>query len=244
MTNPMFSSMMKNEDQNYASTNTASYKGITLKTIIFLALTILFGAITVYYLYDIQNIGGFIVLLFASTIIGFIAVMLGRINARASMICGFIYAVCEGLFLGTLSSLIDLFIPGVALMAVAVTLVIFFVMLILFATKTIRVGTKFRKFTLGFTISLLVLTFFTSFLYMFNEYVNTNIWLFIIIEVVFLVYGVFTLMLNFNEAQAVVERGCDKSYEWQVSLGLMVSILYIYIEALRLIVLLVGNSKK
>jgi uncharacterized YccA/Bax inhibitor family protein len=55
------------------------------------------------------------------------------------------------------------------------------------------------------------------------------------IELFLLIYGAITLGLNFAEAQAVVERGASKDAEWSVSLGLMVSVVYIYVEILRLV---------
>jgi uncharacterized YccA/Bax inhibitor family protein len=69
----------------------------------------------------------------------------------------------------------------------------------------------------------------------FNAYLNILIGL----EVGLLIYGAITLGLNFAEAQSVVERGASKDAEWSVSLGLMVSIIYIYVEILRLIYYLV-----
>jgi uncharacterized YccA/Bax inhibitor family protein len=55
------------------------------------------------------------------------------------------------------------------------------------------------------------------------------------IELFLLIYGAITLGLNFAEAQAVVDRGASKDAEWSVSLGLMVSLIYIYVEVLRLV---------
>ena len=54
-------------------------------------------------------------------------------------------------------------------------------------------------------------------------------------EAFLLLYGVITLTFNFAEAQAVVESGCSKNAEWSVALGLLVSVVYIYVEVLRLI---------
>ena len=61
-------------------------------------------------------------------------------------------------------------------------------------------------------------------------------------EFFLLVYGVITLSLNFQEAQMVVQLGASKNSEWSVALGLMISIVYIYVEILRLLVLLLANK--
>ena len=62
------------------------------------------------------------------------------------------------------------------------------------------------------------------------------------VEVFLLIYGIVTLSLNFAEANAVVQRGASKGAEWSVSLGLMISIVYIYVEVLRLIMLFAARD--
>ncbi len=62
------------------------------------------------------------------------------------------------------------------------------------------------------------------------------------VEVFLVFYGVITLAFNFAEANAVVSMGASKDAEWSVALGLLVSIVYIYVEVLRLIALIAAKS--
>ena len=70
-----------------------------------------------------------------------------------------------------------------------------------------------------------------------------NLCVLIAIEAFLLFYGVIALILNFMEASAMVEAGCSKNSEWCVALGMTVSLIYIYLEILRLIVLISGSRK-
>ena len=51
------------------------------------------------------------------------------------------------------------------------------------------------------------------------------------------------LFLNFNEATSYVQMSATKDFEWTAAFGLMVSILYIYLEVLRLLVYIMGSSR-
>ena len=236
---PLFSNIQTGEAY-YDEVERATYKGITIKTFILLAITTIVAAMVVLNLPAILNNNPtmFTVTLVIASIVGFISVMVGRISERNAKYASVIYSACEGLFLGTLTLMVELVAPGAATIAVFSTLIIFAVMLTLFSTGILRVGTKFRRFCFTFTLGAIALTLFMSIASLFinfNAYLNILIGL----EVGLLIYGAITLGLNFAEAQSVVERGASKDAEWSVSLGLMVSIIYIYVEILRLIYYLV-----
>jgi len=123
-------------------------------------------------------------------------------------------------------------------------LIVFATMLILFATGIIRVGTRFRSFMLAFVfaiIPILIITIVASFVV---QDVKTYLGIMIAVEIFYLAYGIFCLLLNFKEAQMVVDSGCSKNAEWSVSLGLMVSLVYIYLELLRLITYITAINRE
>ena len=232
---PLFSNIQTGEAY-YDEVQCASYKGIAVKTFILLGIATLVGAMVAFYLPSIveNNLSTFLVTLVISSIVGFIAVIVGRMSERKAKYASVIYAACEGLFLGTLTSIINLYVEGAATIAVFSTLIIFAVMLTLFSTGILRVGTKFRRFCFAFTLGAIAIILFMSIASLFidfSAYLNILIGL----ELFLLVYGAITLGLNFAEAQNVVQRGASKEAEWSVSLGLMVSLVYIYVEILRLL---------
>ena len=232
---PLFSNIQTGEAY-YDEVDCASYKGITIKTFILLAITTFVGAMVAYYLPDIlkNNMEAFYITLVISSIVGFISVIIGRVSEKNAKYASAVYAICEGLFLGTLTTIINTYVPNAAVIAVFSTLIIFAVMLTLFSTGILRVGSKFRRFCFAFTLGAIAIVLFMSIAYLFIDF-TAYLGLLVGIEALLLIYGAITLGINFAEAQAVVECGASKDAEWSVSLGLIVSILYIYIQLLRIV---------
>ena len=241
---PLFSHIQTGEVV-YDNVDQATYKGITIKTFVLLGISILIAAVMAFALPTIimNNPGLYVGSLIISSIVGFIAVIIGRRSERKAKYASVIYSVCEGLFLGSISAIAEMFVPGAVTTAVFTTVVLFTIMLVLFATGIMRVGSKFRTMCFGLTLGaigiILVMSIFSLFITDYSTYLN----LMIGIEIFLLFYGVITLSLNFAEAQNVVERGASKDAEWSVALGLMVSVVYIYIEILRLILLFAQRDR-
>ena len=70
---------------------------------------------------------------------------------------------------------------------------------------------------------------------------SNNIGLVILINVLVLLYGAFMLAMDFEQVNAIVANGFDKRYEWTAALGLMVTLIWIYIEVIRLLAILASN---
>lgn len=240
---PLFSNIVTGEAV-YDNVDRATYKGITIKTFFLLAIAIIVAAFTAFALPQIltNNSITFFVTLGIASVVGFISVIVGRISARAAKYCSVIYAVCEGLFLGSISAIAETYVPGAVTTALFSTLAIFAIMLTLFSTGIIRVGNRFRSLCWGMTLGalaiMLLMFIFSAFITDYNTYLS----IMIPVEIFLLIYGVITLSLNFAEAKNVVERGASKDSEWSVSLGLIVSLIYIYLEILRLIMLLASKA--
>ncbi|MDE7106238.1 MAG: Bax inhibitor-1/YccA family protein [Anaeroplasmataceae bacterium] len=239
---PLFSNIQTGEAV-YDNVDRATYKGITIKTVLLLLISVLIAAVIAFALPTIltNNPATFYVTLVISSIVGFIAVIVGRSSERKAKYASVIYAICEGLFLGSISAIVEAYVPGVVATAVFSTIVLFAVMLTLFATGIIRVGSKFRSICFGLTLGALAIILMVSLFSLFIDY-QTYFNIMIGVEVFLVFYGVITLSLNFAEANAVVSMGASKDAEWSVALGLLVSIIYIYIEILRLLALVAARS--
>lgn len=224
----------------------ASYKGITLKTLFLVGITAIVSAIIAFYLPTIitnGNLTGYLVAVIVAAIVGFIAVIVGRLSDRAAKYASFIYSVCEGIGLGFICLIAELYIPGVVPIAVFATLGLLLVVLLLFATGVIRAGSIFRKVFITFIIVALP-TILISYLAL-NFWVKdmqTYIGIVILIEVIYLLYGSFCLVMNFSEAQGVVEMGATKQAEWSVALGLEVTIIYLFVQILRLLLIIMDKK--
>lgn len=242
-TNPVFSTIPV-ETTHFDEVDAASYKGITIKTSILLLVTIAVAVLSVYLLPTMLNNNptGLYVALGVSSFVGIFTVMFGRMSSKAAKYCSFIYSAMQGFALGVISAICELFVPGIASVAIFSTLIIFGVMLVLYATGVLRQGTFFRKLAFGLSFGAIALLIFIPLMSLFVPTLFDNLGLLIGLEAFFLIYGAITLIFNFDEASIVVNSGCTKDAEWSVSLGLIISIFYIYVEVLRLLLLVLANN--
>ncbi len=231
----------------------ATIKGVSLKTTFLLAITITIAVVTAIFLpkiaSDEKSLSVFIGVLIGAAIVGFISVLVGRLSERASKYAGLVYSLCEGLFLGALTRIAEELVPGVGFIAMAVTLTIFAVMLLLYSIGIFRSGSRLRKALIAIAfVGLAVALVTTLTILIMNlagvQFDKSILPILIIVEIFFLLYGVITLIFNFDEANAIVQTGASKNAEWCVALGLQVSLIYIYVEVIRLIILIAASSSK
>lgn len=241
--NPVFRSVEKANEYSDASTG-ATFLGISTKTGILLLVAVV-AAIFAGTLIKAENFGPLVAILSVSGITAFISVLIGTIFPRVSMPFSILYAAAEGFMLGTITLLVEMMFPGqnIGLMAVILTGVVFLVSLGLYSAKILRATPKFRKFMMISLLSMVVFSLLSMLIPGLNALFVNNSGLFILLSLVFILYGAFMLIINFDNASTIVEMGAEKHYEWTVSLGLMVTIVWIYVEILRLLVYLAARSR-
>lgn len=244
--NPVFNRMEKQEEVFVGQQ--ASYLGITLKTVLLFAVAILFGLFTIGLADSNPNL--FIGILIASMFTGFISVLVASMNVRLAPIFSIIYAMSEGVALVIISLIYGAAFGGAnfILLAVLITSGIFVGMLALYSTRLIQVTSRFRRVVLGFGFGLIATMLFVSIASIFDGgamwytlFGNPDSPLVLFLSLVFIMYGAFMLTLHFDTAENMVSNGVSKRYEWMVSLGLMVSIVYIYYQVLRLLAILASR---
>ncbi|MBQ3253406.1 MAG: Bax inhibitor-1/YccA family protein [Acholeplasmatales bacterium] len=238
---PLFSTIRTGE-ACYDEVERASYKGIGIKTFVLLGIAVVVAIITALYLPVMlqNNPTGLYAALVVSAIVGTISVFVGRMSYNAAKYAGVIYVTCEGLFLGTLTAIVEAYAPGIATIAIFSTLIIYTVMAILFFTGILRVGNKLRGFILGFSMCTLSLVLFISIFTLITGPIQ-NFGLLLLIEMFLLAYGIFVLMLDFDEARYIVNSGAEKNAEWSVALGMSVTLIYIYVRVLRFLLIVLGR---
>lgn len=242
--NPMFSSVNTNYDS--ISTDQATYNGITLKTLLLLGVAGLFGISSGIGLHYTTNFSIYYLLLFVSMIVGFITILIGRSNPSKSAICGIIYSMCEGMVLGCVTAIADYYYEGIALLAIIGTAVVFLVCLLLFSCGLFRNTSMLSKILMTLFISIILSYILLLICDVFNisgisKLIDNNLGLAIGIEALFVLYGSIMLFMNFNEVTYYIQSGATKDFEWMAAFGLLVSILYIYLEIIRLLMIILRN---
>ena len=147
-----------------------------------------------------------------------------------------LYAFSKGFFLGGFSALINKQLEGFPLQAVGVTLSTFLVMLLFYQWKLIKVTKKFRSvlITVSFTIMMIYLiSWILSFFGIYNRLLWGTSWFAILFNVFAAIVASLTLLLDFDFIDREIGKA-PKYMEWVASWGLLVSLIWLYVEVLRL----------
>lgn len=152
-----------------------------------------------------------------------------------------IYALCYGFALGAISQAFNLQYDGIVLQAVGATLGVFCVMLFLYATRIIKVTKRYVVGVLAamggiFLLYLvgMVASLFGADIAFWNDPTPLGIGISIVIVIV----AALNLGIDFHFIETAVERGSPKAMEWYGAFGLTVSLVWLYLEILRLLSLL------
>ena len=169
---------------------------------------------------------------------GFITALITVFSPRRAAITAPIYAVFEGLFLGAVSAMFEAMYPGLVMRAVSLTFGVFAVMLMLYRSGTIRATERFRTIVFAATggIALVYLGSFIAGMFGVNVgFLHGNSLLSIGVSLVIVVVAALNLILDFD----MITRGADarapKFMEWYGAFGLMVTLIWLYLELLRLL---------
>ena len=149
-----------------------------------------------------------------------------------------VYAVCEGLFLGGISATFEASYPGIVSQAVAGTFAALFAMLILYRTNMIRCTDKFRSVIFIATLSIAavyLVDFIGSFFHMHVPMINAATPVGIAISAVICVIAALNLIIDFDFIERGSQMMLPKDMEWFGAFGLMVTLVWLYLEILRLL---------
>jgi len=169
---------------------------------------------------------------------GFICAMVTVFKKEWSPITAPIYALLEGLFLGGISAVFDIRYPGIAIQAVGLTFGTLFVLLLAYSSGVIKVTEKFRLGIIAatggimlFYLLQMVLGFFGIQFVAINGsgLVGIGFSLFVV------AIAALNLVLDFDFIEQGVNYGAPKYMEWYGAFGIMVTLVWLYLEILRLL---------
>lgn len=169
---------------------------------------------------------------------GLITALVTSFRPKSAGISAPIYAVFEGLFLGGISAIFEAKYGGLVMRAVILTLAVFAAMLFLYRSGIIKVTRKFMMGVFAATagIAIMYLVSFIASLFgaqMNFLYGNSN--LSIGISLVIVAVAALNLVLDFSFIETTAQQGAPKYMEWYGAFGLMVTLIWLYLEILRLL---------
>lgn len=170
---------------------------------------------------------------------GFVVAMVTVFKKEWSPVTAPIYALLEGLVLGGISALFELRYPGIAMEAVALTFGTLFVMLFLYKSGVIKVTQKFRMGVVAATGGIMVFYLLTWLLSMFHITLFASVYGSGVIGIGFSLFVVaiasLNLVLDFDFVEQGVAYGAPKYMEWYAAFGIIVTLVWLYLEILRLL---------
>jgi len=169
---------------------------------------------------------------------GFILALVTIFRPQSSAITAPIYAILEGLFLGAISAIINAQYPGVAFQAVLLTIGTLFTMLLLYRSGTIRATPRFRRGVMmatGAVFFAYLISWILALLGMPVGFMHSAGPIGILINLVIIVIAALNLIMDFDFIERGSQMGAPKFMEWYGAFGLMVTLIWLYLEFLRLL---------
>jgi uncharacterized YccA/Bax inhibitor family protein len=203
---------------------------VVTKTGISLALLIVTGAIT--------WITELYVLALPAALIGFVLAMVIVFKKTVSPALILAYAAVEGVFLGAISKWFETMWSGIVFQAVVGTAAVFVGMLVVYRTGAIRVTPRFTKWLVGAMIGvvgLMLVNFIASFFTTGGLGLRDGSPLAILFSVVCIGVAAFSFLLDFDAADQAIRAQAPEKFAWYIAFGLMVTLVWLYLEILRLL---------
>lgn len=151
-----------------------------------------------------------------------------------------VYALAEGFFVGALSRMYETYYDGIVVQAAGATIAVFGVMLVLYRTRIIKVTNRFRKIVMSATMGVMVFYGVCLLIRLFAgadsvSFLSSPSLLGIGFSVLVAGLAAFNLALDFDFIERGAKQGLDKNFEWYAAFGLLVTIVWLYLEMLRLL---------
>ena len=206
---------------------------VLVKTAINLGLVVV-GAVVAWYVPVLMLLG-----LLGGLVLG----LVNSFKQKVSPVLVMAYALMEGLMLGGLSAIVNLRYPGTAIQAVLATIVVAGVTLALFANGKIRTTPKLNKIFMIGALSYLgygLVSMLTAGLFGFslNSMSIGGIPLGLPIALIAVAMATYSLLIDYTTTAEAVDAGLPQSESWRLAFGLTASLVWLYVEILRVLMYL------
>jgi uncharacterized YccA/Bax inhibitor family protein len=170
---------------------------------------------------------------------GFVVAMVTSFKKEWSPVTSPVYAVLEGLFIGGISLVMEQRFPGLVLQAVMLTFGVMFALLAAYQSRIIRPSQTFKSVIVGATFGIVVVYLISMAMQLFFHteipLINGSGPMGIAFSLVVVGIAALNLVLDFDFIENGVAAGAPKWMEWYAAFGLTVTLVWLYIEILRLL---------
>jgi len=170
---------------------------------------------------------------------GFVVAMVTSFKKEWSPITSPVYAVLEGLFIGGISLVMEQRFPGLVLQAVLLTFGVMFALLAAYQTRIIRPSQTFKSVIVAATFGIVIVYLISMVMQLFFHteipLINGSGPMGIAFSLVVVGIAALNLVLDFDFIENGVAAGAPKWMEWYAAFALTVTLVWLYIEILRLL---------
>ncbi|MFJ4263328.1 Bax inhibitor-1/YccA family protein [Paenarthrobacter nicotinovorans] len=247
MTNEQLQQMYNQPAAGPADTGRMTYDDVIMKTVACLVAVVVGAGVTLLVAPGLSSL-----LMIVGALGGFVLALVNTFKRQPSPALILAYAGLEGLFLGGLTRILDGMYPGVGLQAVIGTLAVFGVTLVLFKSGKVRATPKLMRFfmiaTIGYAVFALI-----NLVMMWTGAVQepfglrtsitiAGIPLGVFIGILAIGLAAFSLIMDFTSIEEGVRAGAPERYSWVAAFGLTVTLVWLYVEIIRLLAILRGDD--
>lgn len=223
--------------------NVMTLQGTVMKTAVLLVLVLVGAAFG--WVQMASNPQTAYTYMIGGAVVGFILALVTIFNKTAAPYTSPIYALAEGVFLGALSAVFEAHYPGIVTQAVGLTFGTLAALLAAYSSGLIRATENFKLGVAAATGAICLVYLVSIVMNLFGSgipYIHGSGWIGIGFSLFVVVIAAMNLVLDFDFIENGAERGAPKYMEWYAAFGLLVTLVWLYIEILRLLAKLRGRD--
>ncbi len=212
--------------------------GTVNKTAILLALVLITATYTWGRFYSTQDAGAVMPLVWTGVIGGLIVALITIFKKEWAGITAPIYALLEGFVVGGVSALFELSYPGIVIQAVGLTFGTLACLLLAYKSGLIKATENFKLGVVAATGGIALLYLVNIVMSMFGKpigFIHDSGTFGILFSLFVVVIAALNLVLDFDFIEAGAQHGAPKYMEWYGAFGLTVTLIWLYLEILRLL---------
>lgn len=234
-------------------TERLTYDGVIMKTVATLGVTAIGFIVTLGMLFVSGTSGLFYLLTYGGALVGFVLALVNIFKKEPSRTLVLAYGLAQGFFLGGISGILEFGVglTGIIFQALLATACVFAATLALYAFRIVRTSPRLNK--IFFIVMIGYALFSVVNLILMLTGVNQDPWglrsqpifgipLGVLLGGLAVLLGAYSLVMDFEGVENGVKRGAPAKYGWSAAFGITMTIIWLYVEILRIIAIVRGNN--
>lgn len=237
MANPVLSEKAFDYELRHENEGTMTINGAINKSIILTLILMLSAMVSVFFVLA-NNPSMLYPAVIGSSIGAFVLALIMTFKKELAKVFSILYALLEGIAIGAVSYVFNAVYEGIAVQAVFLTFLDLFIMLVLYRFRIIRVTEKFKSVITVSTLCIgivYLVNFIMSFFGSGIPFLYGSSPLSIGISIAVVLIASFNLLLDFDFIEKGEEYNMPKYFEWYAAFGLLVTLVWLYLEILKLL---------